>query len=122
VRRLAHPQDPGSMHPDLRPISERVAALCSAARRDDGTVSAQAVESVLCDGYAEALAADAWSAQTERRMQQLIIAIPAEGAARELRTLARGHTEFQQQLMVLRQGLAALRAQFERLTADRTAA
>ena len=110
------------MHPDLRPISERVEALSARAARADGGVRADEAEVLLCDGYAAALAADAWSASAEQRMQELMVAIPAEGAARELRILARTHTAFQQDLMVLRRDLAALRQQFDRLTAASRAA
>ena len=104
------------MDPDLTPISDRVAELCARAERAAGTPALmQEIETLLCDGYAEALAGDAWSARTERRMQELITAIPAEGAARELRTLARRHGDFQVRLVLLRRRLVALRAEFDRL-------
>src|SRR3954449_6533338 len=91
------------MDPDLTPISDRVAELCARAERfAGGPALLEEIESVLCDGYAEALAGDAWSARTERRMQELIVAIPAAGAARELRTLSRRHGDFQVRLVLLR--------------------
>ena len=107
------------MDPDLTPISDRVAEMCARAERfADGPGLLEEIESVLCDGYAEALAGDAWSARTERRMQELIIAIPAPGAARELRGLSRRHGDFQVRLVLLRRRLVALRAEFDRLARE----
>ena len=111
------------MHPDLNPISDRVDELCSRAERATADASLLAeIERTLCDGYAEALAADAWSARTERRMQELIVAIPAPGAARELRTVSRHHGDFQVRLVLLRRRLVRLRTEFDRLGARAHAA
>lgn len=110
------------MQPDLTPISERVEDLCERAGRaaPDPTLLDE-IESMLCDGYADALAGDAWSARVERRMQELIGLIPAAGAARELRKLAKVHGDFQVRLVLLRRRLVRLRAEFERLSSDATA-
>jgi hypothetical protein len=106
------------MDPDLTPISDRVDELRARAERATASPRLlQEIETVLCDGYAEALAGDAWSARMERRMQELIVAIPAEGAARELRVLSRSHGDFQVRLVLLRRRLVALRSEFDRLGA-----
>jgi hypothetical protein len=107
------------MHPDLKPISDRVEELSERAGRaavDNALL--EEIETTLCDGYAEALKGDAWSARIERRMQELIVLIPAAGAARELRTLAKGHGDFQVHLVLLRRHLVRLRAEFDRLGAS----
>ena len=105
------------MDPDLTPISDRVDALCVRAERAPADRQLlEEIETTLCDGYAEALAGDAWSARTERRMEELIMEIPAPGAARELRTLARRHSDFQVRLILLRRNLVRLRAEFERIS------
>lgn len=105
------------MHPDLTPISDRVQALCERAgrRAAPDPVLVGEIERTLCDGYAEALEGDAWSAQMERRMQELIVRIPAAGAARELRVVAKRHGDFQVHLVLLRRRLVRLRAEFDRL-------
>ena len=111
------------MHPDLTPISDRVDALCSRAERAPADrVLLDEIERTLCDGYAEALAGDAWSARMEREMQKLITAIPAPGAARELRTLSRSHGDFQVRLVLLRRSLVRLRVEFDRLSSHAHAA
>ena len=111
------------MYPDLTPISDRVDALCARAERAPADrLLLDEIESTLCDGYAEALAGDAWSARAEREMQELITAIPAPGAARELRALARRHGDFQVRLVLLRRSLVRLRAEFERIGSHAQAA
>jgi hypothetical protein len=111
------------MHPDLTPISDRVDALCARAERaPSDRLLLDEIESTLCDGYAEALAGDAWSARMERDMQKLIAASPAPGASRELRALSRTHGDFQIRLVLLRRSLVRLRAEFDRLSAHAHAA
>jgi hypothetical protein len=106
------------MDPDLTPISDRVQALSERAGRSaPDPVLLDEIESTLCDGYAEALKGDAWSAQMERRMQELIALIPAAGAARELRVVAKRHGDFQVHLVLLRRRLVRLRGEFDRLGA-----
>ena len=110
------------MHPDLTPISDRVQALSErAGRATSDLVLLSEIETTLCDGYAEALEGDAWSAQMERRMQELIVQIPAAGAARELRVVAKRHGDFQVHLVLLRRRLVRLRAEFDRLGAGSAA-
>ena len=96
------------MQPDLATMIKRLGALRARVEGGEEAPLAQ-IEEALTDGYAEALAADAWSMSTEDRLQELITnaSIPVRG--RELRALATEHQCFQRDLIALRRELAALR-------------
>lgn len=75
------------------------------------------IEYVLSEGYAQALAGDAWSISTEERLQQLIEGPGEPFRARRLRALAYEHGQFQRELVALRRELAELRRDRDRLGA-----
>ncbi len=107
------------MHPDLEAATQRV--IAARARLVDlppDGVRRQDVEDELCEGYAHALAGDAWLADSERRLHELIddTALPVRG--RELRALAAEHAEVQRSVISLRRELAALRREHDRLRAS----
>lgn len=106
------------MRPQLAPMTARVAAL-----REQWPAPAEIeavlveIEDALAEGYAQALAGDAWSLRSEQRLQDLISDVDAPVRGRELRTLARDHASFQLDLVDLRRELAALRRDRDRLRA-----
>lgn len=93
----------------VRSTSERLAGLPA---RD---VAIQEIEDALCEGYAEALAGDAWLTDNERRLHELIDDASLAVRGRELRLLARAHAEFQCGVIELRRELAELRRQHDRV-------
>ena len=106
-----------TMRPELATMTERVAAL---RERSAAPAAAEAVldeiEDALAEGYAQALAGDAWSMRSEQRLHDLISSVdPVRGG--DLRTLAGDHTRFQHDLIELRRELAALRRERDRLRA-----
>lgn len=76
------------------------------------------IEDALSEGYAQALAGDAWSTRTERALHELISESGAPARARELRALTSRHARFQRELIALRRELAGLRRDRDRLRAD----
>ncbi|MBW3608896.1 MAG: hypothetical protein KY463_11160 [Actinobacteria bacterium] len=106
------------MRPDLATMIERVTLLrerCARGARDEGLL--EQIEDVLSEGYAQALAGDAWSNSTEERLQQRISGEGEPFRARRLRLrlLATEHAQFQRELVALRRGLAELRHDRDRL-------
>ena len=63
----------------VRSTSEQLAGLPA---RD---VAIQEIEDALCEGYAEALAGDAWLTDNERRLHELIDDASLAARGRELR-------------------------------------
>jgi hypothetical protein len=106
------------MRPDLATVIERVAALHERANGGvpDRRLLAE-IEDTLTEGYAHALAGDAWSMHSEQRLHELISDIEAPVRGRQLRTLAGEHARFQQDVMALRRALADLRHDRDRLAA-----
>ncbi len=106
------------MHSDVEAATQRVIATRArvVGLRADGVLR-QEVEDELCAGYAHALAGDAWLADSERRLHELIddVSLPVRG--RELRALAAEHAKFQRSVIELRRELAALRREYDRLRA-----
>lgn len=98
------------MRPQLATMTERVAALRSRSA-DSASVDGllDEIEDALAEGYAHALAGDAWSMASEQRLHELIsdADVPVRGG--ELRRLAGEHAAFQRDLIELRRQLAALR-------------
>lgn len=104
------------MRPDLETATNRVAALrARLVGMPDDDALVQEIEDALCAGYVEALAGDAWTTQTERRLQALIDDDSIAGRGRALRLVAREHGDVQHLLITLRRELAALRRQHDRL-------
>ena len=98
------------MRPDLETATERVMATrVRLARSPDPEPWWPEIEDALGEGYAEALAADAWLAQAGRRLRALIDDASGAVGGRELRTLAGERAEFERGLLALREELAALR-------------
>lgn len=111
------------MRPDLATVIDRVAALRERAHMDapDGRLLAE-IEDTLTEGYAHALAGDAWSMRSEQRLHELISdAADAPVRGRELRSLAGEHARFQNDVMALRRELAELRHERDRLAATHAA-
>jgi hypothetical protein len=104
------------MRPNVQSATDRVIAirarLTGEPQRD---VSMREREDALSEGYAEALAGDAWLASTEHRLHQLIddVSIPVRG--RDLRLLMREHDDVQRSVIALRRELAGLRREHDRL-------
>lgn len=97
---------------------ERVTLLreqCARGARDEGLL--EQIEYVLSEGYAQALAGDAWSISGEQRLQQLISGEGQPFRARRLRLLASEHAQFQRDLVALRRELRELRHDRDRLCA-----
>lgn len=103
---------------DLAPVIERVARLriTSAGRAPSGALVA-AIEDVLTAGYASALAADGCCMRIEQRLQELLIDASA-AAEGELPELGSEHARLREDLSTLRQALAELRSDRDRLHAD----
>lgn len=111
------------MRPDVEAATERVlsarARLGRAPERDD---LSDDVEDALCEGYAQALAGDAWLTDGERRLHELIDDTSLAFRGREVRELAREHADFQRQVINLRYELEALRREHDRLRSRSSAA
>jgi hypothetical protein len=110
------------MPPDLATMIQRVAALRERAhiRATDIGLLAE-TEDMLTEGYAHALAGDAWSMQSEQRLHELINDINSPVRGRDLRSLAGEHARFQRDVMALRRELADLRHERDRLAATHAA-
>jgi hypothetical protein len=104
------------MPPDVRTATDRVIAirarLCGEPAREG---SWQECDDALSEGYAQALAGDAWLARTEQRLHELIddTSIPVRG--RDLRMLMREHGDVERALIELRRELDSLRREHDRL-------
>ena len=111
------------MHPDLVTIVGRIAALRQRwASADEVQALLPEIEDALAEGYAQALAGDAWSMRVEQRLQELLTNADVPVRGRELRVLATDHDRFQRDLIELRRELAALRQDRDRLGAGSRAA
>jgi len=76
------------------------------------------IEDALTEGYAWALAGDAWSMRAEQRLHELVSDTLVAVDDRDLRALAREHARLRRYLMALRRELAQLRSDCDRLRAD----
>lgn len=104
------------MRPDVEAATNRVAAVRSRlARTSDPDLLGHEIEDVLCEGYAHALAADAWLTESERRLHELIADSTAEIRGRDLRLPVREHAAFKQRILTLRRELESLRHEQDRL-------
>lgn len=102
------------MRPDVEAARQRITATRALLELRAGhRVPWQDVEDALCAGYAAALAADAWLADVERRLHQLLGDTSQAAHGREVRALASEHCEFQRGVIALRHELEALRAEHE---------
>jgi hypothetical protein len=100
------------MRRDVENATARIIAIRSRLR--DGDVSDSENDDALSEGYARALAGDAWLARAEQRLHELIddTTLPVRG--RDLRTLVRDHAELQRDVIALRHELEGLRRDRER--------
>ena len=108
------------MRPDLATMIDRVIALRAQARERplaDDEVLLEEIEDTLTEGYAHALAGDAWSTRSEQRLHELINDSESPVRGRELRSLAAEHGRFQREVVALRRELAELRHDRDRLRA-----
>lgn len=104
------------MRADVDTATERIiAARLRLAAVPARAVRLQEVEDVLCEGYAQALAADAWLMKTEGRLHELIDDASLAARGRDIRSLSGEHGRVQRSVMELRRELAALRAEHDRL-------
>lgn len=106
------------MRPDVVTATDRaVAVRARLARSPDPTQLGDEVEDALCEGYAQALAGDAWLAERERRLHELIDDMTSEVRGRDVRALVREHGEFQRSVITLRRELESLHRDHGRLHA-----
>lgn len=102
---------------DVEAATERVIAVRGRVAEMPDGVSAQELEDELCEGYAHALAVDAWLTEADNRLHELIDGPASPQRGRELRTLAAEHHKVQRGVIELRRELAGLRAEHTRLRA-----
>ncbi len=111
------------MRPDLDSATERVIAIrAGMAGLPDGATAGARIEDALCEGYATALAGDAWLSGIERRLQELIDDAALETAGREIRVVAAERAAFHGSLLALRDALTHLRRERDRLPTESHAA
>ena len=104
------------MPPDLKTATGRVAeARARLAHLPPNEASLREIEDVLADGYALALAGDAWLKRTERHLHELIDAASQPPRAGDLRALATVRGNFQRALVALRDELGHLRQEYSRV-------
>lgn len=105
----------GAMSPDLSNVVERVTRLRARSLAAAGSDALRVeLEDALAEGYALALAGDAWSMRTEQRLHELLSEL-APGVGPELRDLATEHARFQREHVALRRELAELSRDRDRL-------
>jgi len=108
------------MRPDLATMIERVIALRAQAHeraRSADEFLLDEIEDVLTEGYAYALAGDAWSMRSEQRLHELINDAQSPVRGRDVRSLAAEHGRLQREVVALRRELAELRHERDRLRA-----
>jgi uncharacterized small protein (DUF1192 family) len=104
----------------MRPAVERATRRVAATRdrvadlpiRD---VAIAQIEDALGMGYAQALAADAWLMRAEHRLHELIDDASPAGNGHELRTLASERIAVRERVAALRDELARLRGEHDRV-------
>jgi len=104
------------MRPDVQSATDRVIAIRARMQGEPaGEGARQECEDALSEGYAQALAGDAWLAHTEQRLHELIddASIPVRG--RDLRLLVREHTDLERCVIELRRELDGLRREHDRV-------
>ena len=106
------------MRRDLVKMTQRVSRLRAHAAEDAPSETLLSmIDDLLTEGYAHALAADAWSMRAEQRLHELISGPPVAARGDRLRSLSHAQTSCQRDLMALRRELAALRLDRDRLHA-----
>lgn len=100
---------------DVQTATNRVIAIRARLQGESARDADQEREDALSEGYAQALACDAWLARAEQRLHELIdeTSLPVRG--RDLRLLMREHGDTQRGVVALRRELDALRREHERL-------
>lgn len=110
------------MRPDLLTVTERVVSLRGQTAL--GTPPhdlLDRIDDALAEGYARALAGDAWSMLGEERLHELLSDTDAPLRERQIRALTSEHAGFERELVALRRQLAELRRDRDRLNAGRPA-
>lgn len=98
------------VRPDLADLTDRVARLLADTAGCAPSDELMAlVEGLLTEGYASALAGDAWAIRAEQRMHDLVGDRAARARGDSLHALTREHAVFERQLIALRRELAELR-------------
>ena len=106
------------MRPNLAAMIDRVVALREHVRdRAPDAALLVEVEDTLSEGYAHALAGDAWSTRSEQRLHELINDAQSPVRGRDVRSLAAEHGRLQREVVALRRELAELRHERDRLRA-----
>lgn len=105
------------MRREVETATERVIAIRAriAGLPDDDAVIRE-IEDALCEGYAHALAGEAWLAESERQLHALIdddTHPPDRG--RDLRALAGERSDVEREVIALRRELEALRGEHHRM-------
>lgn len=109
------------MRPDVQMARERVVAVRARVERvADQEALTDEVEDALCEGYAQALAGDAWLTEGEQRLHELIDDASIESRGTALRALVRENGELQRHVILLRQELELLRREHDRRREGRT--
>lgn len=104
------------MRPDLHAATASVTALrARLARAPHAEAHLAEIHDALSTGYAQGLAADAWLADTDNRLHELIDDAPIAARARELRILSRDHSLCRTELTALREELAELHGEYDDL-------
>jgi hypothetical protein len=113
---------PRVVRPDLATMRARIArARNGMPRAMAPTALLVEIDDLLTEGYAWALAGDAWSLDAEQQLHELISnrELPIRGRA--IRELTRDHAAFEGELIALRRELALLRRDRGRLVGDAAA-
>src|SRR5687767_4171948 len=86
----------------------------TASRADDAARRKCALEDVLADGYADALAGEAASRRLQKELQSLLPALDDPAVAKRVRRLALQRRALDEKVSELRDKLARLRDEFAR--------
>ncbi len=106
------------MRQDVQSAAGRVNAIrARLGREPSGMASMRECENALSEGYAQALAGDAWLARAEQRLHELIDHASTPVRGRDLRVLVHEHAEVERCVIELRHELDGLRREHERLHA-----
>lgn len=110
-----------SVRRDIELLTDRVAAArARLAGLAAAELPARELDDMLGDGYAVALAGDAWVAQSQQRLDELLenAAVLAR-SRRDLHAHTRERLELQRSVAGLRRELAALRVDVDKLLTHR---
>ncbi|MFP5364139.1 MAG: hypothetical protein ACLGI5_15580 [Thermoleophilia bacterium] len=104
------------MRPDVETATDRVAAArARLARTSEPDRLADQIEDALSEGYAQALAGDAWVSAAERHLHEMIGDPTIDLRGRDIRALVREHRDLQRRIVELRCELESLRREHDRM-------